>query len=257
MDPTIYLLGQLVIVLLTFGLISTLIYGLRHALSVLRVKAERRQRLVFFVVAGLAMWLSILAVLAWRGFFSHFAAVPPRLLFVVVPPLLAIALLLFSRKVRLLLLAVPPGWLIYAQSFRILMELFLWLGYRGGFVPVLMTFEGLNYDIIVGLTAPMAGLVFFGRNRYHRFQAVLWNVFGVALLLNIIAVSLMSLPPESPLHVFDVTPANRFVADFPFIWIPGFIVPFALLLHLLSLKQLVMTNRRRRRFTLSRNRSHD
>ena len=97
-------------------------------------------------------------------------------------------------------------------------------------------------------------MVFIRRNRRHRLQAVLWNVFGVALLLNIIAVSLMCLPEESPLHVFDVQPANRFVADFPFIWIPGFIVPSALLLHLFSLKQLMMTNDRRRRFTLKRTR---
>lgn len=255
MDPTIYLLGQLIIVFLTFGLISTFIYGLRYALGLLRVRAEGRRRLVFFVVAGLGLWLTILAVLAWTGFFRNFAARPPRLLLVVLPPLLAILVLLFSRKVRLLLLAIPPSWLLYAQSFRILMELFLWLGYRGDYVPVLMTFEGLNYDIIVGLTAPMAGLVFFGRNRYHRLQAVLWNVFGVALLLNIIAVSLMCLPEESVLHVFDVQPPNRFVADFPFIWIPGFIVPCALLLHLFSLKQMMMTNGRRRRFTLKR--SHE
>jgi len=132
------------------------------------------------------------------------------------------------------------------------MELFLWLGYRGGYVPGLMTFEGLNYDIIVGLTAPMAGMVFFGRNRYHRFQAVLWNVFGIALLLNIVAVSLMSLPEASPLHVFDARPANRFIADFPFIWIPGFIVPFALMLHLFSLRQLMMINRAGPRFTLKK-----
>jgi hypothetical protein len=68
------------------------------------------------------------------------------------------------------------------------MELFLWLGYRAGFVPLQMTFEWLNYDIIVGLTAPMAGFSFFGRRRYHRFQAILWNIFGMALLANIVLI---------------------------------------------------------------------
>jgi len=114
MDPTIYLLGQLIILLLTFGLISTLVYGLRYVLGVLRVRADRRQRLIFFVAAGIGIWLTILALLAWSGFFLDFAALPPRLLYAVFPPLVVIILLLFSRKLRLLLLAIPPAWLIFA-----------------------------------------------------------------------------------------------------------------------------------------------
>lgn len=252
MDHTTYLIGQLIIVLLSFGLLSMLIYGLRHALSRLRVKENRSRKLIFFVIAGLAIWLAILAVAAWSGFFREYGKTPPRIFFALFPPLLLIVLLMFSKKVRLFLLALPPQWLIYAQSFRILMELFLWFGYRGGYVPGLMTFEGLNYDIIVGLTAPMAGFVFFGSNRNYWYHAVLWNVFGIALLLNVVALGLMSLPEPSMLHVFDVVPASAFVSGFPFIWVPGFIVPFALALHLFSLKQLLLGKRRRRQFSLKK-----
>ena len=244
------LTGRLIIIALVAGLLSLLLYGLRHALTRLKIAENRRRRLLGFTLAGLICWLAILGVLAFAGFFRNFQALPPRLLLAVFPPLIAILALFFSRKMRLLLLAVPPGWLLYAQTFRILMELFLWLGYRGGFVPPQMTFEWLNYDIIVGLTAPIAGFVFFGRGRFRRFEAVLWNIFGVALLLNIVLISMLSTP--SPLRIFMNDPPNTFVAEFPFVWIPGFIVPFALALHLFSLKQLLFARPVRRQFRLRR-----
>ena len=52
-----------------------------------------------------------------------------------------------------------PGlaWLIGLQVFRVAVEIFLALGYRAGFVPVQMTVEGRNWDVLTGLTAlPMA-----------------------------------------------------------------------------------------------------
>ena len=130
------------------------------------------------------------------------------------------------------------------------MELFLWLGFLGGYVPIQMTFEWLNFDIIAGITAIMGGYVFFGKGRYHRFEAIIWNIFGIALLVNIIIISILSLP--SPLRVFLEEPSNSFVADVPFIWIPGFIVPFAFAMHLFSLKQLIFSAPRKFRFKLKK-----
>lgn len=252
MQPTVYLLGQLVIILLVLGLLSMLLYGMRHALARLRVGAQNRRLLIGFTLAGLILWLAILALMAFAGYFRRFDTGLPRWLLAMGPPVIVVAVLLFSKKLRLLLLALPAAWLIYAQTFRILVELFYYLGCRAGYVPPQMTFAWLNFDIIVGITAPMAGYVFFGRNRYHRFQAIYWNVFGVALLLNNIMVAALSTP--SSIRVFMNEPAGVFLADFPFVWIPGFIVPFALALHLFSLKQLIFTKPAQRRFSLRRGR---
>ena len=122
------------------------------------------------------------------------------------------------------------------------MEIFLWLGFIVGFVPPQMTFEWLNFDIIVGITALMGGYTFFGRRRYRRFEAILWNFFGIVLLINIVLIALLSAP--FPFRVFMNEPVNTFVAYFPFIWIPGFIVPFAFAMHLFSLKQLILNKSR-------------
>lgn len=248
MDLTLYIIGQLIIVVIVLGLVSATRYGLSHALARLHIRAFKRERLLGLITVSLLLWLAILALLAYLGFFFHFDSFPPRVMLALLPPLLVILVLLFSRFFGVVLRAIPEAWLVYVQGFRILMELFLWLGYRGGYVPPQMTFEWLNYDIVVGITAVMAGYVFFGHGRYRRLEAVIWNVFGMVLLLNVVFIAVLSFP--SPARIFMNEPSNAFVATAPFIWIPGFIVPFALAMHLFSLKQLLFFRRKSARFRL-------
>lgn len=250
MDLRIYQISQIIIFVLTLGLHSLLLFGLRHAFQRMHIKAERRQALIRYISLGVFFWLAILSFLALVGFFYQFDRFPPPLFLALIPPLILIFALLFSRFFRIVLKTIPERWLIYVQSFRILMELFLWAGYLGGFVPLQMTFEWLNFDIIVGLTAPMAGFVFFGRGRYRKFEAIIWNIFGVALLLNILLIAIFSLP--TPYQAFSGEPDNSFVAIFPFVWIPGFIVPFALAMHIFSLQKLFSSRRRTRNFLIRR-----
>ena len=243
MNTSLYLIGQLIIIVLVFGLLRSMAFGLRHAFIRMHLKPEKRKQFMTYILAGWAFWLGILAVLSYLGFFQNFDTFPPRVAFAVIPPVLIIVLLLFSRFFNVILKAIPESWLIYIQAFRILMELFLWMGFIGGYVPPQMTFEWLNYDIVVGITALMAGYVFFGKGRYRWQEAILWNVFGIVLLINIFLIALLSAP--TPFQVFLNEPSNVFVAHFPFIWIPGFIVPFALAMHLFSLKQIMMHSRKR------------
>ncbi|GAC1640406.1 MAG: hypothetical protein NVS9B14_21900 [Candidatus Acidiferrum sp.] len=111
-------------------------------------------------------WLAIAGVLAFLGKLSDFQHLPPRL-----PLLFALMFIVtyfgsyFAAASRLI---ENPGlvWLIALQVFRVGVEIFLYLGHRSGFVPVQMTFEGRNWDIVTGLTAlPMAGN---GRNHSAR-----------------------------------------------------------------------------------------
>jgi hypothetical protein len=250
MNEQLYLIGQCIIILLVGGLLSSLSFGLKSALVKTEMPAHKRSLTIQFVLGGLMLWLLLLAILSLQGFFSDFEQLPPRIMLAFIPPVVLIIFLLFSKDFKKILEQVPPAWLVYIQAFRILMELFLWLGYLGNYVPPQMTFEWLNFDIIVGITALMGGYVFFGRKRFHRFEAIIWNIFGIALLVNIVMIAVLSTP--SPLRVFLNEPANTFVADVPFIWIPGFIVPFALAMHLFSLKQLIQAPRRKFNFRMKK-----
>jgi hypothetical protein len=253
MNASYYFATQLIVLFLVLGLLAALLYGLKFAFKKIRIKANKRKKLLTFIGLGFFFWLAVLAILSFLDFFQHFKSFPPRLFIAFLPPLAILILLLFSRLFTLILKIIPKSWLIYIQSFRIVMELMLWLGFLGGFVPLQMTFHWLNQDIIVGLTALLAGHLFFREGWYLRFEAVIWNIFGMLLLFNIFAIALLSTP--SPFRVFMDEPASTFVANFPFIWIPGFIVPFAFAMHLFSLKQLLLDKSSRRSLRRGRRRN--
>jgi hypothetical protein len=193
---------------------------------------------------GLGVWLAVTAVLAVSGVFEHWEARPPRLFLLPATALVSMVLLSRTRALREVLTATPPTWLLLVQGYRVPVELILFALFTAGRAPVQITFEGRNFDILVGLTAPvMAWLVH--RARVSPAVVVAWNVLGFGVLLNTIGVVATSLPgplradwPGAPLTV---------VATWPMVWLPAFLAPLALFLHVNSLRQQVpLLNRARR-----------
>lgn len=185
-------------------------------------------------------WLAITGVLAFGGSLSDFQHLPPRL-----PLLFALMFVViyfgsyFPAASKLI---ENPGlaWLIGLQVFRVGVEIFLYVGHRAGFVPVQMTFEGRNWDVITGLTAlPIAWLV--AKKKAPRWLVYAWNSIGLALLLNVIVVAVLSMP--TPLRRFHNEPANTFVSFFPYVWLPLYLVQVAWMSHLLVFRA-VKTYRR-------------
>jgi hypothetical protein len=58
----------------------------------------------------------------------------------------------------------------------------------------------------------------------------------MVLLLNIVVIAILSMP--TPLRHFHNEPANTFIAYFPYIWLPAFLVQVALFGHLLVFRWL-------------------
>jgi hypothetical protein len=189
-------------------------------------------------IAGLALfgWLALTAVLAERGFFEDFQSMPPHLLLGVGPPLLTLLALTVSPRVLPLLAAVPPAWLVAAQTFRIAVEIVLWRLAVAGVIPELLSFHGRNVDILVGLTAPVVAYACFVRRAWPARVAVWWNWAGIVILLNVVVLVQLSAP--TPWRIFETDPSATFIGDWPYIWLPAFLVPLAWLFHALSLRQL-------------------
>lgn len=244
MNQSIYILCQIIVFLITFFLIAFTTYGLRRAYLAMGKDMGRQKQMIKWVFYGMICWLIIITMLSGMGFYSNFEVLPPRILiFALLPPLMLIISLLFSKEFGRILSFLPPQWLIQIQSFRVLMEVMLWLGFMGFFIPFQMTYVGFNMDIIAGITAIFAGRVFFGKNRFLLPESIIWNIFGIFLLINIVFIATISTP--SPLQIFKNEPVNTFIAKPIFIWIPGFIVPFAIAMHLFSIKQVLILRKNR------------
>lgn len=169
----------------------------------------------------LAAVLAVTGDIAWCGIL-RFGPLPPRLPILVL--LTAAATIWLARKLPTP--ETPVAWLIGYQSFRILVEVFLWWGHRNGLVPVQMTWDGRNYDVLTGLTAPLVAWL-ASRHRISPAMIAAWNLLGLALLVNVMTVAILSLP--TPFQRFY--PTLTFPAEFPYVWLPLFLVPSALFGH--------------------------
>ena len=176
------------------------------------------------------LWLAVTGALSCTDKLHDFTQKPPSLAILLVLSFVGVYFgSYFPAAARLI---SNPGlvWLIGLQVFRVAVEIFLYLGHRAGFVPVQMTFGGRNWDILTGLTAlPMAWLV--ARNKAPKWLIYSWNAAGLALLLNVVVISVLSMP--TPLRQFHNEPVNTFVSFFPYVWLPAFLVQVAWLSHLL------------------------
>lgn len=185
---------------------------------------------------AITLWVALLGFLSLRGFFADFSVLPPRIFPALIVPLAGGLLYLRSAGARDLLARTPLQWPIYLQSFRIVMEIILWLLYLQHRAPAIMTFEGRNVDILVGLTAIPVGYLCFVRRAWPGRVAFWWNVVAILILLNVVVHAQLSTP--SPFRVFATDPPVTFIAYWPYILLPGFLVPLAWLGHAASLIQL-------------------
>lgn len=100
-----------------------------------------------------------------------------------------------------------------------------------------MTFEGSNFDMLSGLSAPV--IYYFGyiKKNLNKRIILIWNVICLGLLINIVITAILSSP--FPFQQFAFDQPNIAVLYFPFIWLPCCIVPLVLLSHLAAIRQLL------------------
>ncbi len=219
---------QTIFVLLTFILLAVTVLAVR------KISEERKIAMKTFII--IFFWLSFLKIISGMNFMHNYSSMPPRLMIAPLGCFIAIIVLAASKKFSGFLKNVPMHWLIYIQSFRIVMEVVLYQLAQHGIIHERMTFAGSNFDILTGITAiPMGYLV--QRNKISKNGLLAWNIFGIVLLLNIVSIALLSTP--YPFSIFKDAPVNTIVFYFPFIWLPGFVAPFALAMHVFSIKKAV------------------
>lgn len=196
---------------------------------------QTKTRIHTGILISLVLWL--VAVSAWSisGIMPDFSIFPLNMMPVLMIPMIAIVISLFTKSLGTLLENVSQPQIIRLQCFRLFVELLLWALFVAQELPVQMTFEGRNFDVLVGLSAPLIAWL-ASNNKISKTGLIIWNFAGLAILTNIVTIAMLSTP--TPIRIFFNEPANTIVAYFPVSWLPGFLVPLAYVLHLYSLKKL-------------------
>jgi hypothetical protein len=190
-------------------------------------------RLPLAASAAVAGWLAFTGVLAWSGALLRAGTVPLYFPLLVLTPVLAGIFFLRSTSGEAVLSALPPASPVLMQSFRIVMELVLWALALQGRVPYLITFEGRNIDILIGLTAWPVAWYCFIRRKWPVRVAMLWNVAGLIILANVVFRAYLAAP--TAIRMIFTQPPTGFIGTLPYVWLPTFLVPLAVWLHTASL----------------------
>lgn len=191
------------------------------------------------IISSISFFLIIQALISLLGIYkNHPDSIPPKIiLLAVIPALFAIILIFNTRKGKLFIDSLSMQMLTYIHFIRIPVELVLYGLFINGAIPELMTFEGRNVDILAGITAPLVG--FFGilKGKMRKASLLVWNFICLGLLLNIVVNAVLSAP--SPFQQFGFDQPNVAILNFPFSWLPAFIVPLVLFAHLATIRRLI------------------
>jgi hypothetical protein len=219
---------SIIFILTTFLTVGIFLYAVKRG----AFTATSTKVLSFLI----PFWLLFQATLGVGGFYLNVESMPPRLpVFGVLPALFLIILLfIFARKD--LIERLPLRILTWLHVIRVPVEIVLWWLFQAGQIPQLMTFEGRNFDILAGITAPFVAWFAFRGGKINRPLLIVWNILALGLLINIVTNAVLA--AQTPFQQFAFDQPNRGVLYFPFIWLPSVIVPIVFFSHLAAFWQL-------------------
>jgi hypothetical protein len=209
-----------------------------YIVCVFAVANSHRPRLAkksTMVLLLLLLWLIFQSTLSLNAWYMDREAKPPHILFPIVVNLGLFALGLFTPLGRKFMDSISLKTLLWVHIVRIPVELCLyWLAEQKQ-VPWSVTFQGYNYDIIFGITAPII-IWLYSKQKISDKLFMVWNVLGLASVLAVFVRAAGAVP--SPLQAWDFNQPNYAVLHFPFIWLPSFLVMAVIFTHMVAIRRL-------------------
>lgn len=180
-------------------------------------------------------WIIIQSILAYKGVFQDTESIPPKLMIMGIVPSIAVIIYIIIKQYNWIK-KLSLEQLHWIHLVRLPVEFgLLWL-FQDGLISKYQTFEGWNFDIIAGITAPI--MIFIAiRFGIKRNLLIAWNIFGLLLLSNIVITSVLCFP--FPLQQLSFDQPNIAMLYFPYNLLPSLIVPIVYFSHFASLKRLI------------------
>jgi hypothetical protein len=163
-------------------------------------------------------WLALTGLAAASGFYTQS---PPRMFYLALPPVLLTLYALTTQTAWIDQIKLRCVTRLHVVRFGV--ELILWVLYNDGVLPRLMTFQGHNQDILAGASAFFMSWFAFRGGKVNAQVLGLWNLASLLLSLNVIVIALQTQP--------------TILAAWPYIWLPGFILPITIAAHLFVLSR--------------------
>lgn len=190
---------------------------------------------IFLLICSI--WILIQFLISLSGFYKIANTTPPRIMLLVLPPILFIVYFFILKKGKNFIDLLNIKTLTIFHIIRVPVEIVLFWLFIHNAVPKIMTFEGRNFDIYSGLTAPIVYFFAFAKGKLNKILLLCWNFICLGLLINIVFYAVLSTPTKFQQFAFDQP--NIAFGYFPFILLPALLVPLVLLCHLASIRFLL------------------
>lgn len=206
-----------------------------------RADLAPRQRLATWLAVVLThtLWFALAWSAAIHGVFLLAKAPPPvpwMPLAIFLPVILCTPLLLVSKRVAQVLDVMPAAWLVALQFYRIFgsWAIAAWLH---GVAPGIFALPAGIGDVLTGLFAIPAAIAVASGTAQGRRTAIAWNLFGLADFAVALTLGMITAPGRFQLIATGMPAFNP--GAYPYVLTPAFVVPSSILLHVLSLRQLL------------------
>lgn len=226
MNPNVPHFISYMFVLITAATVYMVYYGVRLT------DKKIAGKVLLIIIA----WLILTGILSASGFYLEVEKQPIRFFLAAPAIVLTIIILFIIPSTRKFLKGLSLEVFTYLSAIRIPVEITLWWLYLYNQIPVEMTFEGSNFDILAGITAPIIAYFVFTKKKWSTNIAYTWNIVSLLLLVNIIAHAILSLP--TPFQQLAFENPNWGILYFPYLWLASFVAPVVLFTHLVSIYQL-------------------
>lgn len=225
--------GLMISFMLIIVLFIVVIYFIVKQTGIKRIRLQSKE-----IAMWLLIWVLIQNIFTVSGLYSNYPnSKPPYIfLFGLLPSLAFIALLFFTKKGKYFTQSIPLEYITVIQMFRIPVEFVLVFLFFEKLIPKQMTFLGSNFDILIGITAPIFAYLYFRKSKISRMALLVWNFVGVFFLFYIVLVAFFSAP--SPFQSINFNQPNVAILHFPYALLATIIVPILLYCHLVSIKRL-------------------
>jgi hypothetical protein len=193
-----------------------------------------RKSLLVRIGALLATWFLAVTAAAVSGAWLDPGS--PRALGYIVPALLLAVVLWRAGWLQAAVQTMSPAAIPWLQTLRIGGGLTIIAAWAAGLAPWGWAAPAALGDVLVGLGAAAVAFLLGTGLSWSRTAAQVWNVFGLVEVAYVVVRGLLAAPGPQQ-RIFE-NPPNLLPAVFPFLYLPAFILPLTVVLHLLSLRQL-------------------
>ena len=187
----------------------------------------------------LRLWLLVLVftgISSMTGMLYAPDAFPPRIPILIIPAVVLMLWLFLSKSGKGILDSMDIVVLTWMHAIRVPVELGILALFTYGFMPESMTFEGRNFDVLSGLSAPLIAYFGYTQRRLSKRVLFAWNLICLLLVSQVLITGAFAAP--SSMQCIDFDQPYSAVLFFPFAWLPAVIVPIVVTAHLIALRAI-------------------